>query len=118
MRLHHPYLLGVTIVGRNQYGYISPAVSGLRSGQKSIWLHHPCLLGVPIVGRNQYGYILPAFLGSPWWAKINMTTSPVPSRGGHSGEKSIWLHLACLLGVSIVGRSQYGYITRAFLGSP
>ena len=65
MRLHHPYLLGVTIVGTNQYGYISPAVSGLRSGQKSIWLHLLCLLGVPTGGRNQYGYILFAFLEPP-----------------------------------------------------
>ena len=28
MQLHHPYLLGVLIVGINQYGYITPAYSG------------------------------------------------------------------------------------------
>ena len=88
------------------------------SGEKSIWLHHPCLLGIPIVGRIQYGYITPAFSGSPWWGEINMATSPLPSRGPHSGEKSIWLHRPCLLGIPIVGRNQYGYITPAFSGSP
>ena len=44
--------------------------------------------------------------------------TPLPSRGPHSGEKSIWLHHPCLLGVPIVGRNQYGYITPAFSGSP
>ena len=67
--------------------------SGHTIGNKhqSIWLHHPCLLGVPIVGRVQYGYITPAFSGSPKWGEINMATSPLPSRGPHSGESSIWL---------------------------
>ena len=37
-----------------------------------------------------------------------MATSPLPSRGPQSGEKSIWLHHPCLLGVPIVGRVQYG----------
>ena len=37
-----------------------------------------------------------------------MATSPLPSQGPHSGEKSIWLHHPCLLGVPIVGRVQYG----------
>ena len=41
------------------------------------------------VGRNQYGYIT------------------LPSRGPHSGEKSIWLHQSCLLRVPMVGRLQY-----------
>ena len=27
-------------------------------------------------------------------------------RGPHGGEKSIWLHHPCLLGVSMVGRNQ------------
>ena len=44
--------------------------------------------------------------------------SALPSRGPHGGEKSIWLHHPCLLGVRVVGRNQYGYITLAFLGSP
>ena len=65
---------GVTrgpMVGRNQYGYITPAFSGSpwrgeinmatsplpsrgpHGGEKSIRLHHPCLLGLPIVGRDQ-----------------------------------------------------------------
>ena len=34
------------------------------------------------------------------------------------GESSIWLHHPCLLGVPMVGRHQYGYITHAFLGLP
>ena len=45
-----------------------------------------------MVGTNQYGYITPAFLGSPWWGGINMATSPLPPRGPHGGEESIWLH--------------------------
>ena len=69
--LHHPCLLGVPMVGRDQYGYISRAFSGFpwwreiniatsplpsqgpHGGERSKWLHHPCLLGVPVVGRNQ-----------------------------------------------------------------
>ena len=42
----------------------------------------------------------------------------MPSSGLHGGEKSIWLHHPCLLGVPMVGRNQYGYITYAFLGFP
>ena len=51
-----------------------------------------------MVGRNQFGYIILAFWGSPW-GEINMATSPVPSREPHGGERSIWLHDPCLLGV-------------------
>ena len=134
--LHHPCLLRVPMVGRNQYGYITPAFSGFpwwgeinmatsplpsqgsHGGEKSTWLHHPCLLRVPMVGRNQHGYINPAFSGFPWWGEINMATSPLPSRGSHGGEKSIWLHQPCLLRVPMVGRNQYGYITPAFSGFP
>ena len=47
-----------------------------------------------------------------------MPTSPLPSRGPHGGEKSIWQHHPCLLGVPIVGRNQFGNITPAFSGSP
>ena len=47
-----------------------------------------------------------------------MATSPLPSRGPHGGEKSIWLHHPCLLMVPMVGTNQYGYITPAFSGSP
>ena len=60
----------------------------------------------------------PAFSGSPWWEEFNMATSPLPSRGPHGEESSIWLHNCCLLGVPMVGRVQYGYITAAFSGSP
>ena len=62
-------------------------------------------------------YINRAFSGSPWWGEINMATSPLPSRDPHGGEKSIWLHHPRLLEVPMVGRNQYGHITRAFLGS-
>ena len=51
MWLHHPYLLGVTIVGRDQYGYITLAFLGPQGGEKSIWRHSPCILGVPMVGE-------------------------------------------------------------------
>ena len=40
------------------------------------------------------------------------------TRGPHGGEKSIWLHHPCLLGVPVVRRDQYGYITPAFSGLP
>ena len=33
-------------------------------------------------------------------------------------SRAEWLHHPCLLGVPMVGRNQYGYITLAFLGSP
>ena len=33
--LHHPYLLGVPMVGRNQYGYITPTFLGSHGGEKS-----------------------------------------------------------------------------------
>ena len=131
--LHHLCLLGVPMLGRTQYGYITLPSQGPHGGEESIWLHQPCLLGVPMVGRNQYGCITPAFLGSPWWGGINMATSPLPSRGPHGGEKSIWLHNPhsrgphggeesiwlhhpYLLGVPMLGRNQYGYITLASRG--
>ena len=83
-----------------------PMVPGPHGGETSIRLHHPYLLRVPMVGRNQYGYMTPTFSGSPWWGDINMATSPLPSQGPHVGEKSIWLHHPCLLGVTMVGRNQ------------
>ena len=46
-----------------------------------------------------------------------MATSPLPSWGPHGAQKSLWLHQPCLLGVPIVRRNQYGYITLAFSGS-
>ena len=133
--LHHSCLFGVPMVGRNQSSYSTPTLSGSpkrgeinmatappaswgpRGGERSTWLHHLCLLRVPEEGRNQYGYITPAFSGSPWWGEIYMATSLLPSRGPHGGEKSIWLHHPCLLGVPMVGRNEYGYITPAFSGS-
>ena len=48
---------------------------------------------------NPCGYITPTLSGPPWWGEINMATSPLPSLGTHGGEKSIWLHHLCLLGV-------------------
>ena len=146
--LHHPFLLGVPMVGRNQEGYNTPtfsrspwwggidvATSPLPSrvphgGEESIWPHTPAfsgspwweeinmaaysyLLGVPMVGRDQYGYITHVFSGSPWWGEIIMATSPLPSSGPHCGERSILLHHPCPLGVPMVGRDQYGYITEA-----
>ena len=53
--------------------------------------------------------------GSPHRDKIKMATSPLPSRGPHGGEKLKWLHRPCLLGVTMVGRNQNGYITPAFM---
>ena len=52
----------------------------------------------------------------PQGGEMNMATSPLPSWGPHGGGKSIWLHHPCLLGVPMVGRDQYGYITPAFWG--
>ena len=62
--------------------------------------------------------ITTAFSESPWWGEINMATSPLPSPGPHGGERSIWRHPPCLLGVPMVGRDQYGDITTTFSGSP
>ena len=130
-----PYM-SLPMVGRDGYGYITPACSGSpwweeintatspmpswgrHDGKRSIWLHHPYLLKFPIVRRNQYGCITPAFSGSLWWGEIDMATSPMPSRGPHGGEESRSLHHPCLLGVQMVGRDGYGCITAAFLGSP
>ena len=131
-----PGLLGVLMVGKHQYGYITLAFSGSprlgninmgtsplpsqgpHSGERSICVHHPCLLRVPMVGKHQYGYITLAFSGSPRLGNINMGTSPLPSQGPHSGERSICVHHPCLLRVPMVGKHQYGYITLAFLGFP
>ena len=43
-----------------------------------------------------------------------MATPSLPSRDPHRGGKSIWLHQPCLLGIPIVGRNQYGYITPVY----
>ena len=117
----HPTLI-VPVVGRNQYGYITPPFSGSPLWERSTWRHHPCPLGSPwwgeinvvtstlpsrgpIVGRDQYGCITPAFsgphggaksiwlhqpslLGVPLWGEINMATHPLPSWGPYGGEKS------------------------------
>ena len=93
--LHHPYLLGGPHTRTKSEVATEPLPSTLNWAEwlhQSIWLHHPCLLGIPMVGGNQYGYITPAFSRSPWWGEINVATSPLPSRGPHGGEKSIWLH--------------------------
>ena len=50
------------------------------------WLHHHCRLGGPLVG--------------------GMVKSPLPSRGPHGGNRSIWLHCPYLLGFPIVGRKE------------
>ena len=47
---------------------------------------------------SQHGYTTPTISGPHLWVE--------------------WQHHPCLLGVSIVGRVQYGYITLAFSGSP
>ena len=58
---------------------------------------------------------------------FGMVMSPQAARGldgvsasRHKNEAQTWylLHHPCLLGVPMVGRNQYGYITLAFLGSP
>ena len=40
------------------------------------------------------------------------------SRQKNDVQTQHWLHHPCLLGVPMVGRNQYSYITSAFLGSP
>ena len=40
------------------------------------------------------------------------------SRHKNEAQTQCSLHHPCLLGVPMVGRNQYGYITPAFLGSP
>ena len=57
-------------------------------------------------------------------------TTLIPNHNIHGGSRHkvafpyyipkivhIWLHHPCLLGVPMVGRVQYGYITPAFSGS-
>ena len=71
--LHKLRLLGVPIVGKGQYGYITP-----------------CLLKVPIVGRGPYGYRTRAFLGSPLRGENNMAKVPMPAIkvGGEDGRRA------------------------------
>ena len=82
-----------------QHGYITP--SALEAQVWAQWLHQPCRLGGPHTGT-----------------KSELATSPLPSPGPHGGERSIWLHQACLLRVPMVGIDQYGYIAPTFLGFP
>ena len=124
-------------VGRDQYGYIIPAffgcpwwgeingyitpvVSGgqrvgamaksdMRSRgsqrkQNQKWLPNTCRLGGPKLGGMA--------------TTINMAISRRPSQGPHGGERSIWPHHRCLLGVPVVGRNQHGYINPALLRVP
>ena len=49
---------------------------------------------------------------------VDTPSTPLPSQGPHGGKSSIWQHHPCLLGVPMVRRVQYGYITPAFSGSP
>ena len=39
--LYNRYLLGVPMVGRDQYDNPNPAFRGPDGGEKSIWLHNP-----------------------------------------------------------------------------
>ena len=71
-----------------------------------------------MLGRNQYDYITPTFSGSAQGEQINMATSALPSPGRHGGEKSMWLHHACVLRIPIVGRNPYGYINPLISRSP
>ena len=64
------------------------------------------------------GCITFAFLGSPKRGGIKLATSPLPSWGPQNGEESNRIHHLCLLGGPEMGRTQIGYITFAFLGSP
>ena len=70
-RLHHPCLLGVPKVGRDQNVYITAAFPGplwwgeiqmatsplpswgLHGVETSIWLHHRCFLLAPMVAKTQ-----------------------------------------------------------------
>ena len=57
-RLHNPYLLGVPIVGRNQYGYITTLLAAQNVGRECKWLHNPCLLGVLVARHKHHGCII------------------------------------------------------------
>ena len=89
-----PLAFRISIVGRNQYGYITPAFLGPHAGEEAIWFHNACLLAVLMVEKNQYGYITPA----------------------HGGKESIRLDSPWPFRVPLVGRNQCGYITPAFVG--
>ena len=43
---------------------------------------------------------------------------PCILRGPHGRGRSKWPHDPCLLGVPIMGKDQYGYVTLVFSGSP
>ena len=63
--------------------------------------------------RPRFIFLIPGLPANTNLGKVeqnthNMATSPVPSQGPHTGEKSLWLHHPCLLGVPIAGRVQYG----------
>ena len=128
-------LLGVPMVGKDQYRYMTPtslgspwfgwiiiATSPLPSrgrhgGDTPKWLHQPFLVGVPIVRRYQNGYITLALFGSTLWGYIEMDGLALPSQGPHGGERSKWQHHPCLIGVPMVGRDPNDNITLAFFGS-
>ena len=89
------------MVGKDQYGYITPAFSS------SPWWGKINMRTSPLPHR-----------GSPCWGKMNMATLVVKCQGPHSGERRTWLHQPLLLRVLVVMKDQYGCITPAFLGSP
>ena len=61
--LHHPYLFGVPMVERNQYGHITPTFSGSPWWREVNMATSPLPSRVPMVERSQYGYITPTFSG-------------------------------------------------------
>ena len=118
MWLHNAFVLKVSIVGRNQYGfinscphallvrriaygYISPAFLVFAFGERSIWLHvfmNPAFSGCPKTGRYQHGHSTIDFcvLGKEQYGYI----TPNP----YGGKKSIGLHVPCRRGAAVVGR--------------
>ena len=100
----HPCLLGVAMVGKDQYGSITSAFLGVPMVGKHQYCYiTPGLLGVPMMGKDQCGYITPDFSVSPQWGNINMRTSCTP---------------AVLVGCRVLGRGAEPLVRTQFSEHP
>ena len=114
--VYNPYLLGVPMVGRDQYDHTTLAFSGSPYWGEINMARKP-IQNVDNGGpkpplKNARRAKVPLF-----WEATKEATRPVPSKAHNTAVEANWLRGPYPLNVPTLGRSQSGYITGAFSGS-
>ena len=104
-RLHHPCLLGVPKMGRNQIGYITPAFSGAPKWGGIKLATSAVRSRGPRNGEESNRYITFAFSGAPKWGGIKLPTSALPFRGAPK-----WGEIKLATTLAFLGAPKWGGI--------